>query len=234
VNTRIASASRTAAILRLVSLVAVLLRMLALPVPAQAATFVVNDLGDGNDGVCDHLSCTLREAIIAANIHPGPDTIWVNIESGSPNWTIWLGSPLPTLADDATTIDATTMPEFLGGPSVFLVGDDDIDHALLIESTGNTIMGFKFTSFRGDWGGAPIIVSVGGNRIEDNVLSNSTHGLILRSSNNVVRDNLIGVIPWGGASPNDSDGVVIEGHDNLIEENVIANNGGAGPASKVT
>jgi CSLREA domain-containing protein len=204
------------------------LGFISVPQPAEAAVYIVNDLGDFGDGGCDVGSCTLREAIVAANTHFGPDTIQISIASGSPNWVIWLDSELPSINDDNTTIDATTMPEFLGGPSVVLVGDDDISYGFNIRSNGNTIRGFKFSSFRGGDEGAPIIVHGNENIIEDNVMPNSTHGIILEGRNNHVVNNLIGVMPWGDASANDSHGVVIRGSLNVIENNVIAYNGGAG------
>ena len=42
--------------------------------PASAATFVVTKTADTADGVCDQ-DCSLREALVAANGSPGPDTI---------------------------------------------------------------------------------------------------------------------------------------------------------------
>ena len=41
---------------------------------ASAATFTVTKAADTNDGACD-ADCSLREAIVAANASPGPDTI---------------------------------------------------------------------------------------------------------------------------------------------------------------
>src|SRR5438105_1369453 len=41
---------------------------------AQASTFTVTKTTDTADGTCDS-DCSLREAIIAANSNPGPDTI---------------------------------------------------------------------------------------------------------------------------------------------------------------
>jgi len=42
--------------------------------PAGAVTFVVTKTTDTADGVCDQ-DCSLREAVVAANASPGPDTI---------------------------------------------------------------------------------------------------------------------------------------------------------------
>ena len=47
------------------------------PALAQAApqTFVANKASDHAPNGCTHSDCTLREAVIAANVHPGPDAI---------------------------------------------------------------------------------------------------------------------------------------------------------------
>jgi CSLREA domain-containing protein len=51
------------------------LTVLALsPMALQARTFTVTQTGDTNDGLCDR-SCSLREAIMAANQRPGLDVI---------------------------------------------------------------------------------------------------------------------------------------------------------------
>ncbi len=215
-------------LLRSFTILSLFFGFIAVPQPAEAAVYVVNDLGDFYNGGCEVGSCTLREAIIAANTNWGPDTIQISIASGSPNWVIWLDGELPAITDDDTTIDATTMPEFLGGPSVVLVGDDEISYAFDLRSNGNTIRGFKFSSFWGGDEGAPIIVHGDNNNIEGNVMPNSTHGIILDGDANRIVDNLIGVMPWGDASANDSHGIVIRGSRNVVETNVIAFNGGAG------
>ena len=53
----------------------VALAILALvPTALRATTFVVTRAADTDDGVCDR-RCSLREAVLAANRHPGPDFI---------------------------------------------------------------------------------------------------------------------------------------------------------------
>jgi len=48
---------------------------LALAPSALANTYVANKTGDHAPNGCTHSDCTLREAIIKANHHPGPDTV---------------------------------------------------------------------------------------------------------------------------------------------------------------
>src|SRR2546421_724690 len=49
---------------------------LGLAAPAAAAPFTVSKTADTNDGTCN-ADCSLREAIVASNNAPGPDTITV-------------------------------------------------------------------------------------------------------------------------------------------------------------
>ena len=56
-----------------------LLFILALAAGAAAATIVVDNTVDPGDGICSSPGCTPREAINAANINPGADTITFNI-----------------------------------------------------------------------------------------------------------------------------------------------------------
>src|ERR1700730_17003756 len=73
---------------------------------AYAATFTVNTAADHDDGVCNVADCTLREAINAANVSAGTDTITFNI-SGAAVHTITPTSPLPTITDPVI-IDGTS------------------------------------------------------------------------------------------------------------------------------
>ena len=91
--------------------------------PLQHSPFVVNAVGDANDGRCDFLNCTLREAVLAANASPNgaaPDRIHFNLPGTAP-FVLGLTAALPTLSD-AVVIDATTQPGFSGTPRVVLDG----------------------------------------------------------------------------------------------------------------
>jgi CSLREA domain-containing protein len=52
-----------------------LLFALTVPAALQAAIYIPNKTADTNDGVCDPADCSLREAVAAANQHPGEDVI---------------------------------------------------------------------------------------------------------------------------------------------------------------
>jgi CSLREA domain-containing protein len=61
---------------------------------ASAADYVINNTGDGDDGVCNAANCTLREAIRSANDTPNiADKITFSVEG-----TITLNNRLPTIA----------------------------------------------------------------------------------------------------------------------------------------
>ena len=51
------------------------------------AIYVVNTTNDKDDGACNKSHCSLREAINAANSHPGADMITFNLR-GRPPFTI--------------------------------------------------------------------------------------------------------------------------------------------------
>ncbi|MEZ4674476.1 MAG: LamG domain-containing protein [Caldilineaceae bacterium] len=69
--------------------------------------FVVNSMATYTDGICDPLSCTLFEAIAAANAHPGHDTIAFNLPGPGP-YTI--NHTALTDVRGPITIDGYTQP----------------------------------------------------------------------------------------------------------------------------
>jgi len=69
-------------------------------------SFIVTTSDDHDDGVCGTIDCTLREAINAANVHSGADTI--TFDSSLSGATITLGSTLPALSGDVK-IDGSSL-----------------------------------------------------------------------------------------------------------------------------
>src|SRR5437763_7386913 len=92
---------------------------LAAAAPASATDFVVTKTADTNDGACDG-DCSLREAIIAANANPGPDTI---ILGENQTYTLTLG---PIDADGVISPGS---------------GDLDITDSLIIDGNESVIDG---------------------------------------------------------------------------------------------
>lgn len=183
----------------------------------KAASFVVNTTDDLDDGVCSATHCSLHEAINAANANPGPDVISFDIPGPGPHLIV-LGTTLPALIDDATTIDGTTEPGYSGQPVVgvracgaaMLVGCPASALGLPIQSSDNVVRGLSWFGFgvynpSGSWqvdagASCAIDVSAGsGNRIEANrigldpggaTVGNST-GLRLRSPGQIVSGNIL-------------------------------------------
>jgi CSLREA domain-containing protein len=77
---------------------------LVLAPQALADTWVVNSTADSNDGSCTPTFCTLRDAIVAANGNPGPDTI--DFYTFTPSYLIQPATALPAITG-VTTIDGS-------------------------------------------------------------------------------------------------------------------------------
>lgn len=104
--------------------------------PLQAATFVVNEIGDDpdanpGDGICDvatggAVQCTLRAAIMEANTTHAADIVEFSIDLVTIDIS---GTPLPAITEPLT-IDATTTPSYNAAatstldapPSVYING----------------------------------------------------------------------------------------------------------------
>ena len=92
-------------------------------VPAQAAppqqsgtlaTFTVNSINDVDDGTCDATHCSLREAINAANLAAGADTILFSVSG-----TITLTGPLPTITGSLTITGPGTANLIIDGVNAY-------------------------------------------------------------------------------------------------------------------
>ncbi|MBI3408200.1 MAG: right-handed parallel beta-helix repeat-containing protein [Planctomycetes bacterium] len=150
------------------------------PVPSTLV-FTVNTTDDVNDGVADETHTSLREAILAANAHPGPDIIRFNIPG--PNRTISPLSELPVITDPVT-IDAATQPGYRGLPLVELEGSKLATggNGLTITGGGSIVRGLVINRFsvdqnRDDRSGAGIMIKgFGVNRIEANFLDTDVTG----------------------------------------------------------
>ena len=75
---------------------------------------VVNTEDDQDDGVCNLLHCSLREAINAANARKGADMIVFDIPSDASPYTIQPESPLPSITD-IIEIDGNSQKEEFSG-----------------------------------------------------------------------------------------------------------------------
>jgi hypothetical protein len=159
--------------------------VLAFGMAAQGfcGTFTVNNTEDSGSG-------SLRQAIVDANNHAGPDTVDFDLpQTGTLfNGTVWFIQPaadLPAIADGGTVIDGTTQAARRGdtnpdGPEVFLSGyqgrtGKPVSKGIAIESPGNVIRGLIVSCF----GEAGILVKGGQasrNRIEGNFIGTGFSG----------------------------------------------------------
>jgi hypothetical protein len=125
---------------------------------------------------------SLRQAILNANDHIGPDTISFSIGTGPQ--TITLLSPLPPVTD-LVTINGFTQPGFAGKPIIELDGTSAGGGPGLLLAAGHiTVSGLVINRFAGDG----IYAAVGFNGIFGNYIGTNTSGTIARgnSGNGVV------------------------------------------------
>jgi CSLREA domain-containing protein len=200
---------------------------------AADTTFTVIADDDLDDGTCDAVHCSLREAINAANGNAGTDTIAFSI-AGTGTHTIQPAAPLPTITD-AVVIDGTTEPDFRFGPVVELDGLNAGAGTVGIDITaGNsTVRGMSIYRF----GDGIRLASNGSNLIEGNIigadvdlikcLGNTNTGVLVISSSNQVGGTASGqpnTIVCNGA-----DGIYIGGvSGNVLEGNSIGTDPGGG------
>jgi CSLREA domain-containing protein len=174
---------------------------------ALGSVFVVNTADDHDDGVADATDTSLREAIIAANNHPGLDTIQFNIGSGVQ--TINPKFNLPKIIDPVI-INATSQPGYQGSPLIVLTGTFNpstyaSDHGglapngLQLVAGDSTIRGLVFEHFA-----AAII---GGT---------NPNGTLTADGGDVVQGNFIGTDVSGTLPAYCGDGIELGGSHNLI------------------
>lgn len=199
----------------------------------QAATFIVDDIGDAGDNVIDGTCdtgggvCTLRAAIEEANAQAGADTIEFDIAGAGPH-TITLGADLPALADavGGTTIDGYTQTNATVNTTtegldtdlrIIIDGDDTADNIFSITTGGNLIRGINMQN------SADNLVAItganaDGNKIQGNFLGTSVDGLTAAGSTGGS-----GVLIEDGAE-NNIIGVDGDGTDDVEERNLISAN----------
>ncbi len=204
---------------------------------AAAQTLVVNSADDTDDGACDALHCSLREAIRAANQNPGPDTVTFAVTGGPAFITILPASPLPALTDAGTVIDAVSQ---VGGNALAAVTIDGANAGagatgFEINAPNCTIMGFGIRRFVNG-----IRVSGSNARIGPlNLIgNNSGAGILLApgANNAIIRWNHIGAEEGGVVAIPNGHGIRVDGPvSNLViggvvagQYNLIAGNTGEG------
>lgn len=204
---------------------------------APAPVLVANSADDADDGVCDVVHCSLREAINVANLTTGANDIDFSIGTGAQ--TIAVSTALPAITSPID-LDATTQPGFAGAPLIELTKAPftSSDDGLHITAGSSVVRGFVINSFNGD--GIELATN-GGNRIEGNYIGtnaagtakvqNGLHGIRVTNS----PGNTLGGTTASARnviSGNNSHGIAIEGaggSGNAVQGNYIGTNAaGAG------
>ncbi|MFZ4656620.1 MAG: DUF4397 domain-containing protein [Caldilineaceae bacterium] len=153
---------------------------------AQAATFTVTNTNDSGAG-------SLRQAILDANARSGADLILFSLGSGVQ--TIRPNSALPTITD---TVEINA----LGGNSCGTMPPQprvELDGSL----AGSNVSGFKIQAANSR------IVGFYINRFK-------AHGIEVNSSNAVIACNVIGLTPQNTVAGNTSYGVKLSGSNNIV------------------
>jgi hypothetical protein len=226
-----------------VGVVGLLLALLVASVPAQptyAATIIVDTTDDILDAAANCSEVTidslpgpdevtsLREAMCAANNHPGPDSIHFDIPGCGGVCTIQPAIALPILTDDGTTINGYSQPDTAeasdGTPATLLVeidGTHVANNGFNIISGENVIRGLAINHF------GLIGVAIGGSTAVGNIISGNHIGT--DASGSLGRGNSHGGVFIAYGAQNNT-----IGGDTSAERNVISGNGAAGIAIEST
>jgi CSLREA domain-containing protein len=187
--------------------------------------FVVNTTDDTDDGAYNPAHVSLRDAILAANAHPGTDTIDFDIP-GSGVHTITPLTALPPITD-SVIIDATTQPGYSGTPLIQIDGTQVeqsdasgapvILNGLYILASGSTIKGLDIDNFA-----RYLSSSVGTPALGA--------GIYMSGDDNVLQNCFIGCDPTGTIAMPNAVGLYVFGTGDQIggttaaERNVISGN----------
>jgi titin len=163
------------------------------------STFLVTDTNNAGPG-------SLRQAILKADTHPGPNSIRFNINGGGFS-VIAPTSPLPAITG-AVDIEGATQPGFAGSPLVLLDGN----------GAGSSANGLLLTA---DDCRVDALAIVGFGR----------YGIDIQGGTGIAVTRCdIGVIPFSTGFANGAGGLRLShgAHGDTITGNVISSNGGDG------
>jgi CSLREA domain-containing protein len=172
---------------------------------------VVNSAADTDDETCDVSSCTLREAINAANASSGLDSIVFNIP-GAGIKTISPASALPAITDPVI-IDGYSQPG--ASPNTLATGNDA---AIQIELDGDSCTPAPCAQ--------ALLISSGSSAIKGLAIhGNFNNGIEVNGSGSTIAGNFIGLRADGSAHGVAASGVYV----NNTSDNTI---GGTAPAGR--
>ena len=196
-------------------------------VSLEPQTFVVTTTSDPGDGVCN-ASCTLREAITAANAKPGPDVINFNIPGIGGTLTIAPATAMTPITDPLT-IDGYTQAG--ASANTLAVGNNAVLRIELDgEFAGNAPGGLIIRSSRCEVRGLII------NRFANAgvVLQELPAPAATETGSNQVVGNFIGTAPGGLLARANGTGVSVSAGETTIggptpgARNLISGNNGSG------
>ena len=192
------------------------LRVLVQPT-VHAATFTVTNINDDGPG-------SLRQAIVASNLNPGPNTNIITFSiPGAGGHSIDLLSPLPIITAPVTVDGLPQSPPFTNTPQIELNGGGAgaLADGLTIAAGHCTVRGFVINRF----GGTGIKLQTnGGNLIEFTYVGLQAHGpapqgnavgiqIDSSSPSNTIQSSVI--------AGNTGDGVRISSSANNVQGNII-------------
>ncbi|MCB9450499.1 MAG: CSLREA domain-containing protein [Anaerolineaceae bacterium] len=201
-------------------------------VGGAATTFTVNTTDDSDDGVCDAVHCSLREALIWSTLNPGKDTIAFNIPGPGPH-TIQPQTLLP-IAFTPVIIDSWTEPDFAGTPVIEIDGagtafaGSSYAGGIQLNGGDSTVRGLVINNFYdvidGPLSGIYTFM-YGGNVIEGNYLGTDVTGTQAKGNDTGI---LIGL------TQNDRIGGTTPASRNIISGNIFGGVVLFGPISTYT
>ncbi|HVP05585.1 MAG TPA: right-handed parallel beta-helix repeat-containing protein [Dehalococcoidia bacterium] len=105
----------------------------------------VNSANDIDDGTCNAVHCSLREAINFINGSPFNNVIGFDLANCPPACTISPQSSLPTITKSSSTINGKTEPDYAGQPLITIDGSALSELTGLLVFTGNsaTVVGLN-------------------------------------------------------------------------------------------
>jgi hypothetical protein len=172
--------------------------------PVTAATVIVNDAGDSSNACATTGTgtCTLRDALVYANLHSG-STIAFNI-AGSGVHTIMPAAPYPSITA-TVTIDGFTQPGSSANTNGPGLGDNSV-HLVEIDGTntggGNFAAAFAF----GAGSDGSVVRGLVINRCPSTAIQ------ILTAGGHLIEGNFLGTDPTGSvAHGNGAFGILIDG-----------------------
>jgi len=187
--------------------IATVINSTAVVQPLPPSRLVVTTTADLINGV--PAPGSLRANLLAANVHPGPDTIIFDIVPNAAVETIKLDALLPEITDPVT-LDATTQPGYQGKPIVVVDGSTTPGDGLVFTAGNSTVRGLVI----GGFSGAGVRFEAGGG----DLIQNSYIGT--DASGQRALPNGIGVLVENGAGT--TIGGTAAGAGNTISGNLTA------------